>query len=127
MAVRICLLVSDDPDDHMEFSEALDEIDGDLVVLLISDGRKVPDLVLSKRLIPDYLFIDAGLNGYRWNEFFSKLEDDADFGKMFVLAYGDESDYPKIRSKRVSAFLERDSGYSDIRKFLGKVIKGAGK
>jgi len=122
MTVRTCLLVSDDPDEHVEFTEALYEISDDIVVLVVSDAKRAADLVLSKRLIPDYFIVDLAVNGFTHNGFFTSLDDDPDFESMFVLAYGDYSDYEKVKSRHISAFLERDAAYSDIRTFMKRIM-----
>lgn len=122
MTVRTCLLVSDDPDDYVEFAEGLYDIASDIVVIVVPDAQKAADLVLSKRHIPDYLFIDLSVNGFSHNEFFSVLDGDADFARVFLLAYGDVSDYERIKAPRLSAFLERDATYSDLRAFLKKLL-----
>lgn len=123
MTVRTCLLVSDDPDDHVEIAEALYEVSDDIVVFVISDAHRAADLVLSKRHVPDYLILDLGMDGFTHDDFFSILETDSQYGSMFILAYGDVSDYEKITSRRISAFMERDTSYSEIREFLRKVVR----
>jgi DNA-binding NtrC family response regulator len=124
MTVRTCLLVSDDPDDHAEIAEALYEIAEDIVVFVVSDATRAANLVLSKRHIPDYFIVDLAVNGFTHDSFFSSLETDSDFEAMFVLAYGDLSDYAKITTDRISAFMERDTAYSDVREFLRRVLEG---
>src|SRR5688572_12686059 len=102
MTIRTCLLVSDDPDDHVEITEALYEVADDVVVFVVSDAHRAASLVLSKRHIPDYLIIDLGVNGFTHDDFFSSLETDPHYKSMFILAYGDISDYEKITSGRIS-------------------------
>lgn len=123
MTVRTCLLVSPDPDDQVEFTEALYEISEDITVLVVPDPRKAADLVLSKRLIPDYIIIDLEINGGH-DRFFEKLSKDPAFDKIFIIAYADFSEYEQDKSTRISAFLERDSSYSSIKTFLGKFVGG---
>jgi response regulator RpfG family c-di-GMP phosphodiesterase len=122
MGVRTCLLVSDDPDDHIEFTEALSEISDDIIVLIIPDVRRAADLVLSKRHIPDYLIVDLAMSGFSHDDFFSTLRSDKDFSEIVILAYGDQTDYERVTTKCISAFLERDSTYSDLRTLLRKVV-----
>ena len=123
MIVKTCLLVSDDPDDQIEFTEALQGISDNIIVLSLPDPFRAADLVLSKRHIPDYMIVDMALNGFS-HDFFSRLEADDDFAKIFVLVYGDNADYEKLSSPRVSAFLGSDTGYADMRSMLRKYIAG---
>lgn len=122
MSVRTCLLVSDDPDDHIEFTEALYEISDDIIVLIVPDPQRAADLVLSKRHVPDYLIVDLAMNGFSHDDFFATLHGDKDFRKIVILAYGDQTDYERVTTKGISAFLERDSTYSDLRTLLRKVV-----
>ena len=122
MSVRTCLLVSDDPDDHIEFTEALYGISDDVIVLIVPDPKRASDLVLSKRHIPDYLIVDLAMYGFSHDDFFATLQQDPDFGKIFILAYGDDADYENVKTKRFSAFLNRDATYSDLRTLLQKVL-----
>ena len=122
MTVRTCLLVSDDPDDHVEITEAIYEIADDIVVFVVSDARRAASLLLSKRHIPDYFIVDIGVNGFTHDHFFSSLKTDSEYKSMFVLAYGDASEFENLRLDGISAFMERDTSYSVIRDFLRKVI-----
>ena len=124
MTVRTCLLVSDDPDDHVEITEALYEVADDIVVFVVTDARRAASLLRSKRHIPDYFIVDVGVNGFTHDDFFSSLKTDPHYKSMFILAYGDPSDYERMRSAGISAFMERDTSYSEIREFLRKVLNG---
>ena len=126
MIVKTCLLVSDDPDDQVEFTEALSEISDELIAIVLSDPKRAADLVLSKRHIPDYMIVDLSVDGFAHDDFFSRLASDRDFDEMVVIAFGDDFEYEGVKSGKVSAFLERDSAYSDMRKFLRRVIRGNG-
>lgn len=124
MTMKTCLLVSDDPDDHIEFTEALYEISDRIVVLVVADAGRAAELVLSKRHIPDYFIVDLAVNGFTHDNFFSTLEADKDFEPMYIVAYGDYPDYENVKKHRISAFLERDSAYSDIKTFMRRVLRG---
>lgn len=123
MAVRTCLLVSDDPDDHVELTEAIYEVSEDVIVLLISDNHRASDLVLSKRHIPDFLMMDIAVNGFDHNNFFAHLEADPDFAHLSLIVYGDEGDFEHITSEKVVARLPRDLTYSKIKIFLREVMR----
>jgi hypothetical protein len=122
MSVRTCLLVSDDPDDHIEFMEALHGISDDVIVLIVPDPKRASDLVLSKRHIPDYLIVDLTMNGFSRDDFFAALHSDPDFRKIFIIGYGDDADDDNVKTKPYAAFLNKDSTYSDIRALFQKVL-----
>ena len=123
MAVRTCLLVSDDPDDHAELTEAIYEVFEDVIVLLVSDNRRAADLILSKRHIPEFLMMDVAVNGFDHNNFFARLETDPDFAHLSLIVYGDDGDFEHITSEKVVARLTRDLTYSRLKMFLREVMK----
>ena len=122
MIVRTCLLISDDPDDHIEFSEALYEISDDTVLVTIANSRKAVDLLALKRCIPEYIFVNLGITDLDTELFFSTLEDPA-LRHVQVIACGESPDLSNMRNPRVAAFLDLDVSYSDLKAFLEKVVK----
>ena len=69
MLIRTSLLVTDDHDDHVAFSEALSEISAQTIVLVALDSVKALALVRSKKFIPDYFFLDLSMPGIKINSF----------------------------------------------------------
>ena len=126
MIVRTCLLISDDPDDHTEFSEALYEISDDTVLMTVADVRKAVDLLALKRCIPEYIFLNVGISDFRSEVFFHALEDPG-LRHVQVIACGESSDIEKFRHPRVAAFLDTDISYSGLKAFLEDVVKRAGE
>lgn len=123
MTIRTCLLVTDDPDDHIEFSEALYEISSDTVLLAVTDPGKALTLVALKRLIPDYIIVDLGMSDFSADVFFDSLDEDPGLENIPLIAYGEFSDLEKVKTGRISAFLNNDSSYSGLRSLLVKIFK----
>ena len=69
MNLKTCLLVTDDPDDHQAFSEALSEISLNTILVVILDSKQASLLLKTKKLIPDYIFVDMSMQGIEINEF----------------------------------------------------------
>ena len=120
MTVRTCLLISDDPDDHIEFSEALYELSDDIVLLIVSDVQKAVDLLKLRKCLPEYIFINMEIPGIDPDVFFSTLEADPVLEKVKVIGFGESG--PFVSSPRFTAFLNSDMNYTELRKALRGIV-----
>jgi CheY-like chemotaxis protein len=123
MIVKTCLLVSDDPDDHIEFSEALYEISNDIVLVTVTHPQKAIDLLKMRKCNPDYIFFNLEMNGFNPDEFLLAIEEDPEFENIPLIAFGEYGDYDKLKSRRISSFLNSDTSFSELRNFLTKIVK----
>jgi response regulator RpfG family c-di-GMP phosphodiesterase len=122
MVLRTCLLVSDDPDDHIMFTEVLYEISSDIVLIAILDRAKALDLLSSGRHLPDYLILDLSNSESNTDLFFTALEKHPGLERIPLIVYGEFSQSATIRNDRISAFLDSDFTYSRLRNMLVQVI-----
>jgi CheY-like chemotaxis protein len=122
MILRTCLLVSDDPDDHLEFSEALYEISSDTILMTVADANKALELLTMKRHVPDYILLDLAMNGINTDAFLEALHSDPELDNITVIAYGEYADFGKVKTPGISVFLNSGFTYSDLRNFLSKIV-----
>ena len=122
MILRTCLLVTDDPDDQIDFTEALYEISSDTVLLAVTDPKKALTLLALRRLIPDYIIVDLAMSDFSADVFFSTIGDDPRLNDIPLIAYGEFSDLEKVKNGRISAFLNNDFTYSGLRNLLVKIV-----
>jgi DNA-binding NtrC family response regulator len=118
MALKTCLLVTDDPDDHQAFTEALAEVSDKAIVLIILDSQKALSLLLSKRHTPDYIFLDLSMQGIRINPLLREIRNDADLRPIPTVVYGDIASLYTIESVEGVTFFDKDYEYSQLRNFL---------
>src|SRR5687767_1964240 len=123
MSVKTCLLISDDPDDHHAFSEALTEISENTIVLIVIESKKALELVISKRHIPDYIFIDLSMHGIRINSFLKDIKNDQDLSLIPTVVYGEEASFEKIEGSEKVIFFNKEYEYSELRDFLREFFK----
>jgi hypothetical protein len=119
MVVRTCLLLSDDPDDHIEFSEALYEVSDDTVLVTVSDFKKAIDLLSLKKCIPEFVLLNLAIPDFKADKFFDTLNDDPDLKYVRVITYG-EAD--TVHSPRITTFLQDDLSFSELKEALKKAI-----
>ncbi len=60
--LKICLLISVDPDDHQIISEAVEEISKDIAIFISINPQNVSKLLVYKKIQPDFIVIDIGMN-----------------------------------------------------------------
>jgi CheY-like chemotaxis protein len=122
MNVKTCLLVTDDPDDHQSFSEALSEISANTILIVILDSEKATMLLESKKLIPDYIFVDLSMHGIRIREFMEAVKRNSSLRTIPAILYGDEDELNKIQKVNSTPFFPKDYNYAELRSFLMDVV-----
>ena len=122
MIVKTCLLVSDDPDDHIEFSEALSEISEDTVVMTISNPSKAIEVLLLKKCMPEYLVLNLGMSDFSPGGFFDALEGDS-LKSVTVIAYGEAMHPSTVRHQRIDKFLDDGLSFSELKKALQAIVR----
>jgi PleD family two-component response regulator len=123
MIVRTCFLITDDPDDHQAFSEALSEISSKTIVLIVLDSEKALELLKSKQLTPNFLFLDLSTNGMRINTFLKAVESDIELRQIPTVVYGDAQGLEKMDRSENVVFFTKDYEYSELRNFLKEFVK----
>lgn len=123
MPLKICLLVTDDPDDHQAFSEAISDISEKAIVLIILDSHKALELLKAKQQSPDYLFLDLSMHGIRINSFLKVLKQDLVLGSLPTLVYGEELSFSKIDDPANLFFFSKEYEYSALKNFLKEFIR----
>lgn len=116
MIVRTCLLISDDPDDHLEFSEALYEVSDDAVLIAVSDVQKAIDLLKHKKCVPEFIFLYLDIPAFEPDIFFEALQDDEQLAKVKIITYGTEEQV--THSPLITTFLNSDMNYSELKDAL---------
>jgi CheY-like chemotaxis protein len=123
MNVKTCLLVTDDPDDHQSFSEALSEISANTILIVILDSKKAIMLLESKKHIPDYIFVDLSMHGIHIKEFIDAVKSDSSLQQIPAILYGDEDELIKIQNVDGIPFFSKDYNYAELRSFLMEVLQ----
>lgn len=121
MAIQICLLVSDDLDDHQAISEALSEISSDTILLNIIDSQKAVLLLQHREHQPDRLILDLSMHGIKINSILKAIRDSSKVRRPIVL-YGTPEAFSMIDAEDELLFFDKDFSYSEMKIFLGKVF-----
>jgi CheY-like chemotaxis protein len=119
MNLQTCLLITDDPDDHQAFSEALSEVSANAIVLIVLDSEKASDLLKSRTFVPNYIFLDMSMNGIRINTFLNSLQGNKIFKDIPTVVYGDPAGFKRIEDAGSLTFFNKNYDYSELKDFLG--------
>ena len=122
MIVKTCLLISDDPDDHVEFSEALYEISDEIVVVTVLDFRKAIDLLITKKCVPEFVVLNLGMSDFASDNFFAVLREDPSLKSVKLIAYGDGADLKHDDSARINRFIDDGLPFSELKKELRALL-----
>jgi len=123
MTLKTCLLVTDDPDDHQAFSEAISEIAEETIVLVVLDSQKALELLKSKTHLPHYIFLDLSMHGIRINSFLNFVKGGDDLHAIRTIVYGEALNFDKIENKEGLTFFSKDYEYSELQQFLRTLFK----
>jgi hypothetical protein len=121
MSFRTCLLITDDPDHLLEFSEALEEVSPDTILLTIARSNKAMDFLQGRALVPEFLFLDEATDATSPEEFvatLSKIESLAG-SSIIILA---ERGRKKLDGHPSLSYFSKDYSYVELREFLTKLI-----
>jgi hypothetical protein len=122
MIVKTCLLISDDPDDHIEFSEALYDISDEIVVMTVLDFRKAIDLLITKKCVPEFVVLNLAVSDFAADNFFAVLRNDPWLKNVKVIAYGDGVELKRDDSARINRFIDDDLPFSELKKELKAIL-----
>jgi CheY-like chemotaxis protein len=118
MALQKCLLVTDDPDDHQAFTDAITEISDNAVVVVILDSHKALKLLLENSFLPDYVFIDLSMTGIRINTFLQGLKKEALLRDIPVVLYGDNKGFIDTGEYGPLMFFTKDYEFRELKNLL---------
>ena len=120
--LRTCLILSDDPDDHIEISEAIYEVSGNAAVMFMSDAEKAIELILLRNIMPDIIIVDTALDGFNRDLFFETIQHDHHLSAVTVVAYGATDELSHWDHPNVCVFLENDISYTALRNTLSNLF-----
>jgi hypothetical protein len=123
MNSKICLLLTDDPDDQQSFSNALSEIAPEIILITVIDAGHAVNLLASKKFLPDFIFVDVSMFGLDINEIKTTTHHDGVATPVPFAVYGYQEDLSAAKNLSDYPYLNKDCTYSDLINFLRGVLK----
>ncbi|HEY0656531.1 MAG TPA: hypothetical protein VGD65_25535 [Chryseosolibacter sp.] len=115
--VTTALLVSDDLDDHQTITEAFQKILPSMVVVAVLSQPKALELLASKKLVPDFVFLDLTSQDSDASSFLARLKTVEDGKPISFTIYGNEEDLMANPLKGIPSF-EKDYEFPQLVEFL---------
>jgi CheY-like chemotaxis protein len=122
MTIKICLLVTDDPDDHQVIAEALTDISDNTVLLNILDSQKALLLLKQQQYTPHYVFLDLSMQGIKINSILKEIRRDDETLKIPTMVYGSIETFLQIENSDGVIFFDKEYEYPQLREFLKRVF-----
>lgn len=119
--IKTTLLISDDLDDHQSFSEAFQKVAPSMVVVAVLSQDKAVTLISSRRLVPDYIFLDLTSPDSDVTQFLSNVKSAEDGKTIPLTVYGGEEDFRETDSLGISKF-DKDYDFPQLVKFLNNLV-----
>lgn len=120
------LLIDDDEDDRMVFSNAVESLNAEIQCETATDGADALALLNEKLLFfPDYIFLDLNMPGMTGFQFLSKLKAISVLRTIPVVIYttsGHDRDVEKAFSLGASGFITKPNSYEVLKKTLRKIL-----
>lgn len=120
------LLIDDDPDDAMLFSEALAELSFPTNFRYIGNGVKtIPELVKRNGYSPDIIFLDINMPRTNGWECLRELKSLAEFYAIPIVMYSTaDIEYAGIAPADIgaAAFMKKPSNFTELKTRLSGII-----
>jgi CheY-like chemotaxis protein len=123
MNPKICLLLTDDPDDQQSFSNALTEIDPNSILISVIDSAQAVRLLNTKKILPDLIFLDVSMYGMDVSQIVNATRNDGLLRSVPLAFYGYKEDSDGLKEMSDFPYLDKDCTYSDLIKFVRAALK----
>src|SRR5688572_26524082 len=125
MNSKIFLLITDDPDDYVEFSSALDEISSDAILLTIANGQKAAKVLEENIFVPYCVLINILMHEGNADQVLTTLGKGKAYSSTRRVAYGGEgTEFNQLTKREEADFLRSSLPYSELRTKLTKILEG---
>ena len=110
------MLVTDDPDDHHAFTEAIAKLSDNIIVLIVLDRQKAIRALKSTVLTADYLIMDLSMEGLEINDFLVTLRGNPALSGIPICAYGEPEEYGDFANRHALTFFSEEYDFSELEK-----------
>lgn len=119
--MRTCLLISDDPDDYAEFSEALYEIARDTVLIAVADANRAAELLAAGTCVPEFVFLNRSVNGTETSNLFAVLSQPR-LHEVKLFVWGDLRGLPDAERLRITSSFDLDMTFAALKELLRSIV-----
>lgn len=118
------LLTDDDEDDKLIFKEILNEMDNDITVDMVNDGKKLMDYLKNeKNLLPHIIFLDLNMPYMNGIESLKEIRSHEKYSDISIVIYSRSSSKKDIDSTfyhGANIYITKPGAYNKLKKVLRK-------
>lgn len=120
------LLTDDDEDDRLIFKEILDEMERDINVRMVNDGKELMDfLTTENNPLPHIIFLDLNMPNMSGLECLKKIRSHEKYSDISIAIYStssSEKDIDDTFSHGANIYITKPAAYSELKKVLEKSL-----
>ncbi len=120
------LLTDDDEGDRLIFKEIMDEMDEDITVHMVNNGKQLMDfLTTEKNPFPDIIFLDLNMPNMNGIECLKEIRSHEKFSDISVAIYSTSSSKKDIDDTfhyGANIYITKPAAYHELKKVLKKSL-----
>ncbi len=123
------LLTDDDEDDRLIFKEILDEMDKDISVRMVNDGKQLMDFLATKNNpLPHIIFLDLNMPNMSGLECLKEIRSHEKYNDISIAIYStsaSKKDIDDTFSNGANIYITKPGAYSELKRVLKKSLSAA--
>lgn len=120
------LLTDDDEDDRLIFKEILDEMDKDIIVRKVNDGKQLMEfLATENKPLPHIIFLDLNMPTLSGLECLKEIRSKEKYNDISIAIYStstSEKDIDETFAHGANIYITKPAGYCELKKVLKKSL-----
>lgn len=120
------LLTDDDEDDRLIFKEILDEMDKDITVNMVNDGKELMEFLISENdPLPHIIFLDLNMPTMSGLECLKKIRSNEKYNYISIAIYStstSEKDIDDTFAYGANIYITKPAAYGELKKVLKKSL-----
>lgn len=120
------LLTDDDEDDRLIFKEILHEMDNDINVNMVNDGKQLMDFLTSENNpLPHIIFLDLNMPNMNGIECLKQIRSQEKYSDISIAIYStstSKKDIDDTFNHGANIYITKPASYSELKKVLKKSL-----
>lgn len=120
------LLSDDDEDDRLIFKEIMDEMDKDISVNMVNNGKQLMDFLANeKNLLPHIIFLDLNMPNMNGIECLKEIRSHEKYSDISISIYSTSTSEKDIDDTFIfgaNIYITKPAAYSELKKVLAKAL-----
>jgi CheY-like chemotaxis protein len=120
------LLTDDDEDDRLIFKEILNEMDKDIIVSMVNDGKQLMDFLTNENTpLPHIIFLDLNMPNMNGIECLKEIRSHEKYSDISIAIYSTSTSKKDIDDTFLhgaNIYITKPAAYSELKEILKKSL-----